>query len=567
MKKLWVFFLFLIIILIINSTSCHIFSYKNPNEIKRESIKNIYFNYPVRDYPVGKTENGQLYWDCCSDNDFCDTYNEDFHSGEDWNLKGGSSGGIDEGKPVYSIGEGTVIYAKEEEVGFRVVIEHKGTCVIPAKENIKGSGLSYKQENVDKIYSVYLHLRDVQVKVGDEVEIDNVIGLITKAGTGPHLHFEIRKEWNNVYDSYFSSIQQIIDLGFRDPSEFIEANMIESKVIISSPKTVKESSVEIITDTIDEGTEAENRDENKDIDYIKNLENFNYKVTCELPINITARDVCALGNNAYVVTEDTLEIFDISDISNPELIGGRSEITGLMHCAVLNENYLYATSYRDLKTYDISDKNNLKLISDIDTYRMGWTYELYIIDNRLYVATDWGINVLDISRNDKPSIIGRNGYIPEAKAFTVAANSSHAFLGLKNGLMVFEISAEGKPKKESMVFFEGNVCGVDISSNYLFLVSNFENKSKSSLKIFEISDPKNLVEISNVDIDCKVYDLRVAGNSIYLASAKGLLIFDFSDIQNPILISTIVTHPLKSIYPYKDMIFSVSEGYLIIFKK
>jgi murein DD-endopeptidase MepM/ murein hydrolase activator NlpD len=227
---------------------------QSQNQEGIQQLQRIYFDYPVRDEPIGKTENGQLYWDCCSDNDFCDIYNGEFHSGEDWNLKGGRND-IDEGRLVYSIGEGKVIYSKEEKVGFRVVIEHTGTCIIPSEENIKGSGLSYEEEIVDKIYSVYLHLKDLQVKVGDMVEIDDVIGKIKKYDpeVPPHLHFEIRKEWNNVYESYFSGIQQIIDLGFRDPSDFIEANMIVGK---SSSQTIKEESIAIETETITEETSS-----------------------------------------------------------------------------------------------------------------------------------------------------------------------------------------------------------------------------------------------------------------------------------------------------------------------
>jgi len=232
------------------------------NQEKVQQLQNIYFDYPVRGEPIGKTEDSQLYWDCCSDNDFCDSYNGAFHSGEDWNLKGGSSGEIDEGKPVYSIGEGKVIYAKEEDVGFRVVIEHTGNCIIPAKENIGGSNISYDEETVDKIYSVYLHLKDLQVKVGDEVGINDVIGKIKKYDpeVSPHLHFEIRKEWNNVFYSYFVNIQKIIELGFRDPSDFIEANNIRNKVIISSPQTVEEESFSIKTNADEEEKEVNNID-------------------------------------------------------------------------------------------------------------------------------------------------------------------------------------------------------------------------------------------------------------------------------------------------------------------
>jgi len=66
----------------------------------------------------------------------------------------------------------------------------------------------------------------------------------------PHLHFEIRKDSKIVFESYFENIQEVIDRGFRDPSEFIEANKISNKVIIGSSQTIPEQNISIETETI-----------------------------------------------------------------------------------------------------------------------------------------------------------------------------------------------------------------------------------------------------------------------------------------------------------------------------
>ncbi|GAG57554.1 unnamed protein product, partial [marine sediment metagenome] len=84
-------------------------------EVKSTQEQTIFFQYPFKDYPIGKQPDDGLYWDC-SDNDFGaylgtwggKVYNG-FHSGEDWNLKGSEDNTIDEGKIVYAIGKGRVV--------------------------------------------------------------------------------------------------------------------------------------------------------------------------------------------------------------------------------------------------------------------------------------------------------------------------------------------------------------------------------------------------------------------------------------------------------------------------
>jgi murein DD-endopeptidase MepM/ murein hydrolase activator NlpD len=98
-----------------------------------------------------------------------------YHAGEDWRAPGeGSSFG----KPVYSIGNGRVMYADPE--GWN---RDKGVLVI---EHIFADGHSY--------YSFYGHLDppSVLLQAGDCVQRGQTVGNIGRPRSSPHLHFEIR---------------------------------------------------------------------------------------------------------------------------------------------------------------------------------------------------------------------------------------------------------------------------------------------------------------------------------------------------------------------------------------
>ena len=107
----------------------------------------------------------------------------------DWPLKGvlygrfGKKGrephdGIDlaapESTPVRAAQEGTVLYAGEQRgYGLIVIIQHEGSLI-----------------------TLYAHNKDLRVTTGQKVRRSQVVATVGESGrtSGPHLHFEVRRE-------------------------------------------------------------------------------------------------------------------------------------------------------------------------------------------------------------------------------------------------------------------------------------------------------------------------------------------------------------------------------------
>lgn len=100
-----------------------------------------------------------------------------YHPGTDANQ--GNTANADEGRPVKVMAAGKVVFAKNAGAGWGnlVVIEH------PDLSKIWPTGY---------IASRYAHLKRMDFKVGDLVDMTDFVGLCGKTGTGsPHSHYEV----------------------------------------------------------------------------------------------------------------------------------------------------------------------------------------------------------------------------------------------------------------------------------------------------------------------------------------------------------------------------------------
>lgn len=148
------------------------------------------------DFPVGKP-NGDNYYKARG-------YRPNAHLGEDWN---GGPGDSDIGLPVFSIGGGIVVLARDVRLGW-------GNVVIVRHAYLEGGRVAY-------IDSLYGHLNDITVAEGQTVLRGQKVGTIgnCRGRYDAHLHFEIRKnlaigmnraQFARDFSNYF------------DPTRFIE---------------------------------------------------------------------------------------------------------------------------------------------------------------------------------------------------------------------------------------------------------------------------------------------------------------------------------------------------------
>lgn len=124
--------------------------------------------------------------------------------------------------PILASADGTVVFAGWDKTGYgnMVIVQHSQDCA-----------------------TLYAHLGSIHVSVGEKVKQGYLLGHSGSTGnsTGPHLHFEARKQWNDYkshFDPFTLPLKSVYDNTESAPSDKQELKLTEGPVKVISPSGV-----------------------------------------------------------------------------------------------------------------------------------------------------------------------------------------------------------------------------------------------------------------------------------------------------------------------------------------
>ena len=231
----------------------------------------------------------------------------------------------------------------------------------------------------------------------------------------------------------------------------------------------------------------------------------------------------AKENNLYIVAKKYYEyeyqgadmiIVDISDPQNPsETYREHSGFSGLL----LQDNYLMTTdTTKTLKIYDISDSHNPIIVNEIP-----FDHTSFSLDNNHLVTKQFS-----------------HSGLTESYKFELYNTNLMPDIKLKDSLMI--VTEINKGYKKHGIF-----------NNRLLL------QKDTDISIYDISNEKFNYD-KNITFPEYFYalDILVDDSLAYVSTTKSLLIFDISDLLNPILISSYAHLMSKTkLYKYKDIVY------------
>jgi len=177
---------------------------KSPTSLPyQDSLRQIFQDHPLFiadgfDYPVNPPDAKKYY--------NAQPFGKNAHLGDDWNGTGG--GNTDLGDPVFTIGNGIVVAAKNYGGGWGNVVR-----IVHFLEN---------HPKYQFVESVYAHLDEIKIADGTLIKKGQLIGTIGNANGQywAHLHLEIRSGIEMPIGGGYSENTA----GYLNPTTFIDAN-------------------------------------------------------------------------------------------------------------------------------------------------------------------------------------------------------------------------------------------------------------------------------------------------------------------------------------------------------
>ena len=325
------------------------------------------------------------------------------------------------------------------------------------------------------------------------------------------------------------------------------------------------------------------------------LEEFKNSVDIIAPIPVQESGKIYAYDN-YIFVNDKYKGVHVIDNSNPENPRKISfiKIAGNVDISV-KDNYLYADSITDLMVFDISDISNIQIVNrledvlrdniiwpaEADIFEYGdWNYgseilvgwevvterrlisefedrwnqvdilmaeamdagnvgqggslaRFKIVGDYLYAVDSHNINVFDISDMDNPADL--EDVFAGFDIETIFYNGEYLFLGSMRGMYIYNLSVPASPEFVSE-FQHGTACDpVVVDGDYAYVTLRGGNNCgaiESGLFIVDISNISNPELAVSYPLD-EPYGLGVKDDKLFVCDgASGLKVYDKTDIHN-----------------------------------
>lgn len=220
-------------------------------------------------------------------------------------------------------------------------------------------------------------------------------------------------------------------------------------------------------------------------------------------------------------------------------------IGGSMARFGIKDNVLYLLDGSNLKLFDISAKATPAKLFDVNA---GWGIEtMFLTGNNMFLGTTTGMIIYDIT--DPQALIRKSSYSHIRSCDPVVVDDTIAYITLRSGtncggsvntLDVINIKNISQP---SLVrsYPLNNPYGLGKDGDLLFVCDG-----NAGLKVFDASDPKNISShLLYTYPNIKAYDVIPIGTVLILIGDGGMYQYDYSNINNISLLSSILVVPKK----------------------
>jgi hypothetical protein len=229
-------------------------------------------------------------------------------------------------------------------------------------------------------------------------------------------------------------------------------------------------------------------------------------------------DLKIYGNTLYALDINGLQIFDITDLENPELIRNiYLGFSGELERMCLDDHYLYIPRYNMLFIYDITDPHNPAQAGS--KYFGGNIMKVQVENDRVYIGMAAendqpddhpALYICDLSDRANPAVISK--YVSphddqDCRMFSVVGDRIYAVNMWSSQIEVISIEDETRPQfiSSNFISYPRNITYHD---GYLYVAHH------QGIRVFEVSTPDSLTELHFYGISC-TDAVTIAGDKLY----------------------------------------------------
>ena len=245
-----------------------------------------------------------------------------------------------------------------------------------------------------------------------------------------------------------------------------------------------------------------------------------------------AQGIAVSGTQACVMTDTSLEVFDVSDPLNPRRVGALDGNAGMFDPAApfaVAAHYAYVTGTSNLSVIDIGDPSNPHRVGGVQTG--GTTQGLAASNGVVCLAEDMGLEVVDVSDPANPRVVGA---LPITDGATQVGLLGHyaCVATLDLGLVVVDIANPALPRQVgSLNLALGIVTSLAVLPPFLYEFDDF------GLEVLDLSAPaapRLAGGLRDVSLLSLLQPASAVGGYVYMVNYSGnLQIIAVNDAANP----------------------------------
>ncbi len=256
---------------------------------------------------------------------------------------------------------------------------------------------------------------------------------------------------------------------------------------------------------------------------------------------VDSKDIKIYQNYAVLINEgDDVQIYDLTDITNPTLTGTFTPDGGGAHNCIIEGDYMYLIGNHGTGGLEIVDISNPAFPVEVGEFQPFYYHDIDIRNDTICATGIYGdgIDLIDVSNKALPILISRFNYTGSgAHNAEFTSDGSHVFIGDEigssgNHLRTFDIS---DPMNVSLVS-ELDIDTISVVHNCYVIQDTLLVIAHYTLgvRIWNIVDPANPFEVAHYDTFLKDEYSYQGCWSVYPYFAPGKIIA--SDMQSGLFV-------------------------------